>query len=63
LTWQSDDLSAQGPILEAFTRFTSLRSLALACTKRTMALVFGPDYADAFRAACPYLPDLELLDA
>jgi hypothetical protein len=27
LEWQSDDLSASGPILECFTRFTTLRSL------------------------------------
>jgi hypothetical protein len=62
LTWQSDDLNANGPILECFTRFTSLRSLALSCTRRTMVLAFGDDYAAAFRAACPYL-DLDLRDA
>jgi len=55
LTWQSDDLNAQGPILECFTRFTSLRSLALSCTRRTMVLAFGEDYSAAFRAACPYV--------
>lgn len=62
LTWQSDDLSAQGPVLECFTRFTSLRSLALSCTRRTMVLSFGEDFAAAFRAACPYV-DLDIKEA
>lgn len=59
LTWQSDDLASQGPVLEAFTQFTSLRSLALSCTRRTMELVFGPDYSAAFKEAMPYCDHLE----
>ncbi|GBF87465.1 hypothetical protein Rsub_00176 [Raphidocelis subcapitata] len=62
LEWQSDDLAAYGPILECFTRFTTLRSLALSCTRRTMVLAFGEDYEAAFRASCPYI-DLDLRGA
>ncbi|KAI8475526.1 MAG: hypothetical protein J3K34DRAFT_517343 [Monoraphidium minutum] len=62
LSWQSDDLAAHGPTLECFTRFTSLRSLALGCTRRTMALAHGEGYAEALRAACPYV-DLDLINA
>jgi hypothetical protein len=62
LTWQSDDLTAHGPILENFVRFTALRALALSCTKRTMALSLGSGYSGAFAAACPYV-DLSLVDA
>ena len=62
LTWQSDDLSSQGPILQVFTVFTSLRSLALSCTRRTMVLAHGDGYAAAFRDACPYV-SLSLINA
>ena len=55
LTWQSDDLAAHGPVLGCFTRFTSLRSLALSCTRRTLELSLGEGYAAAFAAACPYV--------
>jgi hypothetical protein len=48
--------------LECFTRFTSLRSLALGCTRRTMELTVGRDFGAAFREACPYL-DLAFINA
>lgn len=37
LSWQSDDLTALGPVLSAYTQFTTLRSLSLSCTSATLA--------------------------
>lgn len=53
LTWQSDDLTACGPLLDAFTCFTALRLLGLSCTDRTFEVATGAS-PDALAAA--YLP-------
>jgi hypothetical protein len=52
LTWESDDLSNAGPVLAAYAHFTLLRSLALNCSKRQVAVVCGSD--DVFNKLMPY---------
>lgn len=36
LTWQTDDLTALGPVLSAYTHFTTLRGLSLSCSRPTL---------------------------
>lgn len=54
LTWQSDDLTALGPVLAAFTSFTTLRSLALSCSKRTLERACGGHGVELFNRVMPY---------
>lgn len=54
LTWQSDDLTALGPVIDAFTSFTTLRSLSLACTPATLAHACGGDRTGGLAGLLPY---------
>jgi hypothetical protein len=54
LTWQSDDLTALGPVLGAFTSFTTLRCLALSCSKRTLERACEGQGAEVLHRVMPY---------
>jgi hypothetical protein len=58
LTWESDDLSSQGPVLDAFTHFTVLRLLSLSCTSKTLSNACGS--RAVFQELMPYC-DLDLI--
>ena len=58
LTWESDDLCSQGPVLDAFTHFTVLRLLSLSCTSKTLSNACGS--REVFRELMPYC-DLDLI--
>jgi len=54
LTWQSDDLTALGPVLAAYTHFTTLRSLSLSCTSNTLQRACGEEGQQLFQRVMPY---------
>ena len=54
LTWQSDDLTALGPVLSAFTQFTTLRALSLSCTNATLDRACGEEGRQLFQQVMPY---------
>lgn len=54
LTWQSDDLTALGPVLSAYTHFTTLRSLSLSCSNATMDRACGESAQELFQKIMPY---------
>lgn len=55
LAWQSDDLTALGPCLTAFTAFTTLRHVGLSCSGATLDhACAGGDGRAVLQAICPY---------
>jgi hypothetical protein len=54
LTWQSDDLTALGPVVSAYTHFTTLRALSLSCTNATLDRACGEDGQEHFARIMPY---------
>ncbi len=52
LAWQSDDLTALGPVMGAFGAFTTLRLLSLSCTPATVAYACGT--TEALQRLLPY---------
>lgn len=47
LTWQSDDLTALGPVISAYACFTTLRSLSLSCSSATLDRACGGEDGQA----------------
>lgn len=54
LTWQSDDLTALGPVAAAYQHFTSLRRLKLSCTHATLQHACGSKGQEELRQRMPY---------
>uniref|UniRef100_A0A383VIH7 F-box domain-containing protein n=1 Tax=Tetradesmus obliquus TaxID=3088 RepID=A0A383VIH7_TETOB len=54
LTWQSDDLTALGPVAAAYQHFTSLRRLKLSCTHATLQHACGSKGQEKLRQRMPY---------
>ena len=55
LTWQSDDLTALGPVISAYTQFTTLRSLSLSCSNASLDRACGgEDGQELFHRIMPY---------
>lgn len=54
LSWQSDDLTALGPAVAAYSHFTTLRLLSLSCTPATLKYACGDDGEHTFRSLLPY---------
>eukprot|EP00882_Tetradesmus_deserticola_P003943 GHRQ01004169.1.p1 GENE.GHRQ01004169.1~~GHRQ01004169.1.p1 ORF type:complete len:540 (+),score=233.07 GHRQ01004169.1:193-1812(+) len=54
LTWQTDDLTALGPVVAAYQHFTSLRLLKLSCTPAALQHACGAKGKEGFRQLMPY---------
>eukprot|EP00878_Enallax_costatus_P036691 GHUV01041228.1.p1 GENE.GHUV01041228.1~~GHUV01041228.1.p1 ORF type:complete len:404 (+),score=134.30 GHUV01041228.1:64-1212(+) len=54
LSWQSDDLTALGPAVAAYSHFTTLRLLSLSCTPATLQYACGAEGQIMFQSMLPY---------